>query len=241
MIIVDHLFIFLLFLVQPVYGAHTYRQYLQRVKAGKSPDRLSMYRHTAFIQWLALAVLILTWHWLDRPYSALGLVPAGGQGFYAALALVVSFSGFLVYYWKQAKAMSTKDKSRQEQGLGALVHILPRTPGQLRGFIKLSFTAGIVEEIVYRGFVIWYLALVMPLWAAVVVSSILFGLGHSYQGPGGALKTGLVGLAFGGLYVLSGSIWLPIIGHALLDVLQGLMVFEVLRADTQSEASTAAS
>ena len=71
----------------------------------------------------------------------------------------------------------------------------------------LSITAGVVEEIVYRGFVLWYLANFMPLWAALLLSSVFFGLGHSYQGKSGALRTGLVGLVFAILYVMSGSIW----------------------------------
>ena len=112
--------------------------------------------------------------------------------------------------------------------MGDLVHLLPRTRHDLHAFFKVSLTAGIVEEILYRGFVIWYLGLVMPLWAAVVLSSVFFGLGHSYQGISGALKTGLLGLSFGALYILTGSIWLPILGHILLDALTGLSILEIL-------------
>ena len=92
-------------------------------------------------------------------------------------------------------------------------------------------TAGGVEEIVYRGFVLWYLAFFMPLWGAVIVSSVAFGLGHSYQGVIGGLRCGLVGLAFAIFYVVTGSIWLPIIAHATLDILQGAMIVEILRKD----------
>ena len=110
--------------------------------------------------------------------------------------------------------------------------MLPRTRRDLRHFIGLSITAGIVEEIVYRGFVLWYLGLFMPLWAAVVVSSVAFGLGHSYQGARGGLRCGLIGLVFAIFYIVTGSIWLPIIGHAILDILQGMSVIEILRKDS---------
>ena len=43
------------------------------------------------------------------------------------------------------------------------VHFLPRDDRELRAFVGLSATAGIVEEIIYRGFLIWCLALLMPL------------------------------------------------------------------------------
>ena len=61
----------------------------------------------------------------------------------------------------------------------------------------------------------------MPMWAVVVVSSVAFGLGHSYQGAGGMVRVTLIGLVFGALYVFTGSIWIPIVAHVILDVLQG--------------------
>ena len=81
----------------------------------------------------------------------------------------------------------------------------------------------------FRGFVLWYLTLVMPVWGAILVSSIAFGLGHSYQGASGILRTGLAGIAFGVLFVISGSIWLPIVAHALLDWMQGRQIREIYR------------
>ena len=228
---VDHLFVFVLLIVQPVYGLVSYRRYLARIKAGQPADRVSMYRWTGVTQWIALAVLMTAWYWLDRPYSDLGFVGAEGTGFFNGIALLISACGFLLYAWHRTKTMTADEKSKQVQALGDLVHFLPRNSEDLRAFFKLSFTAGCVEEILYRGFLLWYLGLVMPLWAAVVASSVLFALGHSYQGVGGGIKTGLVGLAFGALYVLTGSIWLPILAHILLDALQGPAIVEVLRDD----------
>jgi hypothetical protein len=132
--------------------------------------------------------------------------------------------------------MSDDERAKQVQSLGKLVHVLPHTRRDLRHFIGVSITAGIVEEIVYRGFVLWYLGLFMPLWAAVVVSSVAFGLGHSYQGAMGGLRCGLIGLAFAVFYIVTGSIWLPIIGHATLDILQGLSIHEILRKNGNAAA-----
>ena len=81
----------------------------------------------------------------------------------------------------------------------------------------------------------WYLVQFMPLWVAVIVSSVAFGLGHSYQGAAGGLRCGLVGLVFAVFYVVTGSIWLPIIAHAILDILQGAALFELLRSDDATQ------
>ena len=49
----------------------------------------------------------------------------------------------------------------------------------------------------------------MGTWPAVALSSLIFGLGHAYQGPAGMGKTGLVGLVMALLTVASGSLVHP--------------------------------
>ena len=51
------------------------------------------------------------------------------------------------------------------------------------------------------------------------------------------MRTGLVGLAFGVLFVVSGSIWLPIVGHILVDVLQGRQLREIYRDVDEAAAA----
>jgi membrane protease YdiL (CAAX protease family) len=41
-------------------------------------------------------------------------------------------------------------------------------------------------------------------------------------------KITLVGGVFAGLYLLSGSIWLPMLLHAAVDILQGRLAYEVI-------------
>jgi len=230
--IVDHVFIVLLFLVLPIYGAWSFRRYMLEVAAGAPPSRTKIYWQNMAGQWSFLGALALAWSVFERPATALGFVAPAGTGFWVGAVLLVLFNAYLVYAWQSMKRADAEEKEKHRQGLGDMVHFLPHNRRDFRNFVAVSITAGIVEEIAYRGFVLWYLALFMPLWTAVIVSSVVFGLGHSYQGATGALRCGLVGLAFAALYVITGSIWLPIIAHALLDILQGAMVFEMLRVAT---------
>ena len=229
--LVDHVFILLLFVLQPVHGALESRYYVARVKAGQPAERVRFYRQTAMVEWLFLVFLAAAWLDFGRPLADLGFVTSGGPGFWSGLALCAALTAYLLYSWRSAKYASGDEKARCAGTFGDLAIFVPHTTRELRNFYGVSVTAGIVEEVVYRGFVIWYLGQFMPVWGAVVVSSVAFGLGHSYQGASGALRTGLVGLAFGALYVVSGSIWLPIVAHALLDVLQGAAIHEILRKD----------
>lgn len=82
---------------------------------------------------------------------------------------------------------------------------------------------GVIEEIVFRGFVIgWGSALfgprsVVPL---VLLSSIVFGSAHLYQGASGAISTGLIGLGFALLYVGTGrKLLAPMLAHMTLDAI----------------------
>jgi membrane protease YdiL (CAAX protease family) len=163
----------------------------------------------------------------------LGFVAPGGQPFWIGTAVLALAMAILLYIWQSARKASDEEKARQAESFSDVAQYVPHTRRELNRFYGLSVTAGVVEEIVYRGFVLWYLAQFMPLWVAVVVSSVAFGFAHSYQGAAGAIRAGLVGLAFGIYYVATGSIWLPIIAHILLDVLQGATAYEILRRDDE--------
>lgn len=230
-VLIDHLFIVLLFVVQPVHGAREFSHFVKRIEDGKRANRIKFYRETIVLLWVALAVLAGTWIYLGRPASDLGFVSPGGLGFWISAAFVAAVSAFLVLGWRQSLSYSPEEKQKHIQSFGNLRYFMPASAEHYRYFFVTSVTAGIVEEIIYRGFVIWYLVQFMPVWAAVIVSSIAFGLGHSYQGTGGVIRVTIIGVVFGALFIFSGSIWVPIIGHFLLDALQGLTMVEILRDD----------
>ncbi len=227
--LVDHLFILLLFVVQPIYGAFESRRVHACADAGEPLDRQAFYRNTMFMEWTFLFVLFVAWYQLRRPLEDLGIVAPGGLPFWIGLAIVIAMTVALLHACHRTRRLSPEEKQQQAESFGKLVRFLPHTRKELNLFYGVSLTAGVVEEIVYRGFVLWYLGQFMPVWVAIAVSSAAFGLAHSYQGPANATKCGLLGLAFGVLYVYSGSIWLPIVAHAILDILQGKAIHELLR------------
>jgi membrane protease YdiL (CAAX protease family) len=98
--------------------------------------------------------------------------------------------------------------------------------------LLVSWTlAAFGEELVYRGYLMNRIAgLVNPTqvgWAvSLLVSSILFGAVHSYQGASGVIATGLCGFLFGIVYLASGrNLWLSIIAHGTLDSVGFVLVF----------------
>jgi membrane protease YdiL (CAAX protease family) len=231
---VDFLLLFALFVVMPIHSAREYRRYVAKIEAGEMPDRPLLYRKTMASMWVMLAALIAIWWFLERSTDSLGFVSPSGAGFWIAAAVVLAGAAYLVFAWIKCKQLDDEERGKHRAALGKLVHFLPQEDKELRVFFSLSATAGIVEEIIYRGFLIWCLALLMPLWIAVAASSVAFGLAHTYQGASGVLRTGIAGLALGILYVVSGSIWLPILAHFLADALQGLSIRELFRDSGES-------
>ena len=110
-----------------------------------------------------------------------------------------------------------------------LEQLLPRTPVEKVVFFFLSLSAGLGEELAYRGFLIPALAGVLGgVWPAAVLSSVVFGFLHAYQGWLGVVRTGCLGLMLAASFVVTGTLWPAILAHALLDVMAGLVFGETL-------------
>jgi membrane protease YdiL (CAAX protease family) len=201
-------------LVLPLAGRARYRT-LAAVPAGDPDLRLQAYRSSISRQWVLVGIALVVLVAAGAPLTDLGLRPTTRllPELAPGLALLVVVGTGLAVglrFWPHAR-------SRVLRPVAAL---LPRTPAERRMFVAVALTAGVAEEVVFRGFLLVYLtdALAVPLGAAMVVSAALFGLAHSYQGAVGVLLTGVAGYWLAGMYVLTGSLLLPVVVHALVDL-----------------------
>ncbi len=98
--------------------------------------------------------------------------------------------------------------------------VLPQTPAETAVFsLLVAPTAGIGEEIVYRGFLMGQFWIVTNnAWLAAAISSALFGLAHAYQGRWGILRTALIGFAFAIGVIETGSLVPSILAHTLANM-----------------------
>lgn len=68
--------------------------------------------------------------------------------------------------------------------------------------------------------------------AAVLASAAVFGVAHVYLGwGGGVLRATVVGVVLGVAYLLTGTLWVPIVLHAVVDVTSGLTGSVALEQD----------
>ena len=113
-----------------------------------------------------------------------------------------------------------------------LTHGLAGDPMKALAALGVVWTfAAFGEEIGYRGYLTKRAADLLgggrAAWiAGIVVSSVLFGIGHWYKGPAGVLDSAVAGLILGAAYLLSGRcLWTAILAHGLIDTTALALLF----------------
>ena len=100
-------------------------------------------------------------------------------------------------------------------------NLIPRAGMEKRWFVFSAAAAGLSEELVFRGFALHLLSTVFPSvspYGLTAAAGVLFGLAHYYQGARGVVKTALIGVLFGLLYLGTSSLLLCILLHTLFDL-----------------------
>ena len=100
-------------------------------------------------------------------------------------------------------------------------NLIPRSMREKKWFGLSALVAGISEELVFRGFTLWLLessfSEASVYWLSVIAGG-LFGLAHFYQGAHGVIKTALLGILFGFLYLGTDTILVGALLHILFDL-----------------------
>ena len=133
---------------------------------------------------------------------------------YAALALTLIYAcsyGVHTLLPNHASQASNPILSSQPTGLFGI-----------SAWVCLSISAGICEEIVFRGYLQRQLTLMTGnVGVAILLQAILFGIGHAYEGLSAVLAIVLHGLFLGILAKWRGNIRAGIVEHAGWDILAG--------------------
>ena len=226
----DHLFVLALLIGLPSYAAWHVRRLARHVEADPAHTRTRDYLWTIAIQWGLTLVLLAWWTQTERPFADLGLVAPQSANRIWTIVTGAAVAFFASQVRTVARSPEAQARVRAQLDAQPSVRvILPATPGEMRTFSALAVTAGICEEILYRGFLLYYLRALLPGAAAVVAAIVAFGLAHAYQGRRGILLTGIAGAAAMGLYLATGSLAASIVLHATVDLANGFMAYRALR------------
>lgn len=205
-----------------------------RIMRGALRNRTLAYARTMLTWWLvALATLFLWWR-LDRPFPKLGLAFKPGPAAIAAAIVCVLIVAYMNGQMRVVAKLSPEKLAHVRDALAHMAAVLPHTLGEYRVFLAVSATAGICEELLYRGYFFAVVGPLISIPSALLASAIVFGLGHLYQGRRGFVKTLFAGIFFGLVYVTTGSLLWPVLIHMLLDIQGGTLGYRVLRRSGES-------
>jgi len=222
--VLDHLLAFALAVGFPVFHVLANPKVQRAIEAGEPGRKVRDYWHTLFELWFQGLAVAALWVWAGREWWELGLWQPEGWAFWLMALGLVALGLFGVYQYRAVReSESTKEQLRAR--MAYLEYLLPASPKEVKLFSALSVSAGVCEEIAYRGFLIWYFlgwsGLTGGLPGAVVLSSVAFGLAHLYLGWRDALRSAATGAVLAGVYLASGTLWLAIALHAMIDLNSG--------------------
>lgn len=178
---------------------------------------------TTFLAWQYVPLLLADINSLPFVAGAHAGFEAGG---WLSWAIVIALIVLVVGGGTVALFLVRNDQ--EIVSVGDIQAMLPRNAKELRYGAALSINAGIVEEVLFR------LAIPALLFAfsgnallAVIVSVLIFGGLHAYQGIAGVIGTTIIGALFMVIYLATGNIFAVIVLHALVD-LRSLVLIPVV-------------
>lgn len=196
-------------------------QHLLTLPAVGTKEKLVLYGSTMAFQWLLAG--IVAWRALAR---GLTLAQLGLTRPITLDLLLLSLAGtilFAAFQWFNLRRVGHMTGAVPEFMRKLAERVLPKSPLEFAPYCALAMTAGICEEFLYRGFTMAVLTrLGLAAWLVVLISSVLFGLAHTYQGKTGVVGTTLMGLVFGTARVAVRTLVPVIVWHTVVDIVAGL-------------------
>lgn len=89
----------------------------------------------------------------------------------------------------------------------------------------MILVVAVSEETIFRGYLILRLkSITGSTFAAIVISSIIFSIGHGYEGLTGVIIVGIMGTSFAVIYLWRKSLVAPIVMHFMQDFIAIVLV-----------------
>lgn len=214
----------------PLIGVWDFRRLLRWTNEGRTDARIKTYNWIFVMEWGITAGLLAWWFLAGKEMAPLGLIPKAEGWQWLAIGLGLAGTVFMIFQMRGV--IGNQDELRKLRNtMGNLGNLAPQTAQEDRLFTMVSITAGVCEEILYRGLLMAVLIPVVGTWPAVGISSVIFGLAHAYQGAVGIAKTSLVGLIMALLTVFSGSLFIAILLHSIIDMTSGRIMGAAMLPD----------
>ncbi|MET7398569.1 CPBP family intramembrane glutamic endopeptidase [Dactylosporangium sp. NPDC005572] len=213
-------------------GPRQYRRILEQL-AGRPNGLVRLMRRGAVVTWLlTFAALAIVGGAPGLTLTHVGLAGLDAAGAALTVLAVLGFAGVqLGGAFQAARRRAAGGRVRGEALQRQVALLYPRTARERAWAAVLSVSVGVGEEVFFRGLLIAAAVGVgLPVWAAIVLPAVLFGLQHRYQTWRGVVFSTVFGLLMTLLYAATERLWTPIAVHAAWDLMALLVVPRVLAA-----------
>lgn len=233
---IDHILAFLLCIAIPFYGGLQRRHGFPGVTFS-SEQKKGIYISGSFSLFIMGAVVMLVWLLFGRPISEIGLTrPTEIRLWWWMVILFI-----LIYLLDSVVTLSSKKKIDESiEEWKKRTPFLPTKKSELPEYLLLCFSAGVFEEIVYRGYLVtycWYLftGFQYQELLSILLPAFFFSIAHFYQGAKAVIKIFVLAIVFGYVFLYSGSLLVVMILHFVVDAIGGLLTMKYLKEENKEE------
>lgn len=232
----DHLVAAVICIFAPVLAMSSRRIAAEDVQFD-AEDKIRLYHSNALLLFVFALVIVTTWRIPGRSLHALGFGwPQWNVWVIVLLIAVCLFYMLDLFFQYGLRRWRQKSLQQRQQ----TISFVPENKNELFHFSFLALSAGISEEIIFRGYLMHYLVF----WAgqtptgmiiASFFSSALFAFLHGYQGGKAMVKIFFLAMLFSAIFIMSQSLWVVILLHALIDIFSGWIGIYLVREMRQHE------
>jgi membrane protease YdiL (CAAX protease family) len=198
--------------------------------------RRRLWTRAILSQWSLVAIVLAVWLAHHRSVITLGLGIRPTTGLAGVLVGLVTIVAIVL---RQRGAVDTDPEIRRRvrDRLAPVERLMPRAGSDFKLFAALACTAGLCEEFLFRGYLAWAAALLLPVPLAPAAQALVFGICHAYQGWRGIVLTTFAGAFLTAVVLVTGTLWPAIVIHALMDLHAGDLARRVFPRDAQPGAA----
>jgi membrane protease YdiL (CAAX protease family) len=191
-----------------------------QMRSAVNVNHIGMYGRTMLFEWLLFGFVILGVKLNGTPLLAI----LGER--WSSVRQVLRDSGIAIAFLFVTIFLESFVNSHLHSSAPdlAVQFLLPHGGLELTVWMALSLTAGICEETLFRGYLQkQFMALTKNVPLGILLSAVMFGTVHAYQGLAKAIQIGLLGAMYGTLAHWRKSVRPGMIAHTLQDALGGLL------------------
>jgi hypothetical protein len=192
---------------------------------GKTRSRVSEYVTSIAVEWLMLGFIWLGLRLRKQPMRVLL-----GENWRGTRQILRDLGIGIVFLIASNLVLGVISHLLKAVPNAATIGLLPHTPAEIAVFSLLTVTAGICEEMIFRGYLQRQFSVFFRSTAAgVALQGIMFGASHGYQTPKFMLIIVVYGLMFGLMAQSRRSLRPGMFAHFLQDLITGIAAGHLMK------------